>query len=319
MVGAGVIGLTSAICLTEAGLRTVVQADRRPQDTTSAVAGAVWGPHLVEDSARATRWAAATLAVLREQAADPASGVRIAAGVQAAREQAGLGDPPGWLTGLAGMRAAGPGELPPGFAGGWHYTVPLVHMPTYLGYLLARFEAAGGRLEAAAVSSLAAAGQQAGARAVVNCTGARARQLAADPAVAPVRGQAVVVANPGLTSFFIGLASDAAELVYLFPHRDVAVLGGTTVAGDWSLEPDPAAAARILRDCAAVEPRLRDPQVLAHRVGLRPARPTVRLEAEPASPGRPAVLHNSGHGGAGVTLAWGCARDVAALAAAALA
>ena len=42
-------------------------------------------------------------------------------------------------------------------------------------------------------------------------------------------------------------------------------------------------------------------------VGLRPARPAVRLEAE----GR--VVHCYGHGGAGVTLAWGCAGEVAAL------
>jgi D-amino-acid oxidase len=54
--------------------------------------------------------------------------------------------------------------------------------------------------------------------------------------------------------------------------------------------------------------------VLAHRVGLRPARPAVRLEAGPGEPGGPPVLHNYGHGGAGVTLSWGCAADIAALA-----
>jgi D-amino-acid oxidase len=56
--------------------------------------------------------------------------------------------------------------------------------------------------------------------------------------------------------------------------------------------------------------------VLAHRVGLRPARPTVRLEAEPAGPGAgPPIVHNYGHGGAGVSLSWGCAHEAAALAA----
>ena len=73
---------------------------------------------------------------------------------------------------------------------------------------------------------------------------------------------------------------------------------------------------RILRDCAAIEPRLTGARVLAHRVGLRPARPTVRLEAEPAAPGGgPPIVHNYGHGGAGVSLSWGCAREAAALAA----
>ena len=50
---------------------------------------------------------------------------------------------------------------------------------------------------------------------------------------------------------------------------------------------------------------------------LRPTRPQVRLEAEPPGTG-PLVVHNYGHGGAGVTLSWGCAREAAGLAAQAL-
>jgi D-amino-acid oxidase len=46
-------------------------------------------------------------------------------------------------------------------------------------------------------------------------------------------------------------------------------------------------------------------------VGLRPVRPSVRLEAEALGGGR-RLLHNYGHGGAGVTLSWGCALDVTA-------
>ena len=47
--------------------------------------------------------------------------------------------------------------------------------------------------------------------------------------------------------------------------------------------------------------------MVGHRVGLRPVRPSVRLEAE----GR--VIHCYGHGGAGVTLSWGCADEVTQL------
>ncbi len=47
-------------------------------------------------------------------------------------------------------------------------------------------------------------------------------------------------------------------------------------------------------------------------VGLRPGRPSVRLEEESipcagANGGVLRVVHNYGHGGAGLTLAWGCA------------
>jgi D-amino-acid oxidase len=316
VVGAGVSGLTTAICLAESGHGVEVRADRRPADTTSAVAGAVWSPHLVEAGERTARWRRATLAALRELATGPAgqaAGLRIASGVQIFRGSPG--GPPDWLAELGGYRACGPGELPPGFSSGWHFATPLAHMPTYLGYLQARLERAGGRVTAGTVTSLAGAARDAGARAVVNCSGVHARQLADDPALAPVRGQTVVAANPGLTDFIIAPADESAELTYLFPHGDTVVLGGTEGAGDWNPEPVPAVADRILRDCAAVEPRLRGATVLAHRVGLRPVRPAVRLEAEPRGDGGPLIVHNYGHGGAGFTLSWGCAREAARLAA----
>jgi D-amino-acid oxidase len=200
-------------------------------------------------------------------------------------------------------------------------------MPAYLGYLHARFEAAGGRAEAGLVRSLTGAAAGHGAQVVVNCTGSGARDLASDQGVRVFRGQVVVAENPGVTEFFIGLPDATTELVYLFPHGDILVLGGTEVADDWNPQPIPGVAERILRDCAAIDPRVAGARVLGHRVGLRPFRPQVRLEAEPpgavqaGSPGTaraghgggPAVVHNYGHGGAGVTLSWGCAREAAAL------
>ena len=49
---------------------------------------------------------------------------------------------------------------------------------------------------------------------------------------------------------------------------------------DWNLDPDPVQSETILRRCAEVEPRLAVPQVLGHRVGLRPGRPSVRLDVD---------------------------------------
>src|SRR5215469_4501384 len=231
-----------------------------------------------------------------------------------------LTSPPDGLNDLGIVAPCPPDRLPPGFTSGWHYSAPLAHMPTYLGYLLGRFETAGGRVETATVGSLPGAARESGARVVVNCAGMGARRLVPDPEVTPYRGQVVVAANPGISEFFIGPADAAADLVYLFPHGDTVVLGGTEVAGDWNTEPVPALADRILRDCTVVEPRLRGAQILDHRVGLRPYRPQIRLETEPAAqnaphgdPPHPLVVHNYGHGGAGVTMSWGCAREAAAL------
>jgi D-amino-acid oxidase len=329
VVGAGVSGLTTAVCLAEAGLKVTILAAAPPAETTSSVAGAIWGPHLVEDSARTAQWALVTLAHLREFAADPATAVRIATGVEAARGAPPAGAPPAgtpaaaqkppdWLREL-GAVACPAASLPSGFASGWRYDAPLVRMPAYLGYLHARFEAAGGRAEAGLARSLVGAAAGRGARAVVNCTGSGARGLASDQGLRVFRGQVVVAENPGVTEFFIGLPDATTELVYLFPHGDILVLGGTEVADDWNQQPVPAVAERILRDCTAVDPRVAGARVLDHRVGLRPFRPQVRLEAEPPDTARagqgtgPAVVHNYGHGGAGITLSWGCAREAAAL------
>lgn len=309
VLGSGVVGLTTAIALAEAGLRVSVRTASPPGATTSVAAGAVWGPVTCGPPERVRGWAKTGLAVLRELERDPAAGVRSRAGRELSRRPA---DPPPWIDMLDDLELCRDGELPPGFVTGWRYTAPVVAMPVYLDYLAARLERAGVKVDVNPVTSLTEVTEDAdGAPVVVNCTGAAARHLVPDPAVHPIRGQVVVVANPGIEEFYIDHSTPPPDVIYLFPHQDTVVLGGTMVDGDWDPEPRPEVAKRILADCAAVEPRVRDAPVLAHRVGLRPARPQVRLEAVPLDGGR-VLWHNYGHGGAGVTLSWGCAREVAA-------
>jgi D-amino-acid oxidase len=321
VVGAGVSGLTTGICLAEAGRRVGIRAWLAPGQTTSAVAGALWGAHMVGLDDRVGRWGSDTLARLRELV-QPATGVRLVTGREVTTEpDSGAGDrppgggPPGHRqAALDGFRRCTAGELPPGYLAGWRYTAPVVAMPVYLGYLQDRFARAGGQLETGhQFGSLGEVISSTAAPVMVNCTGTGAAGLVPDPAVVPVRGQVVVVANPGVDEFFVG---QGAELTYLFPHADTVVLGGTAERGNPSREPDPATAQRILRDCTAIEPRLRGAQIIAHKVGLRPVRPTVRLEAEELAGGR-RLVHNYGHGGAGVSLSWGCAAEAASLALAA--
>ena len=58
-------------------------------------------------------------------------------------------------------------------------------------------------------------------------------------------------------------------------------------------------------------PELDRSKIVGKAVGLRPSRNEVRLEADTS--GDRMVIHNYGHGGAGVTLSWGCADEVVAL------
>ncbi len=263
-----------------------------------------WGP-----PERVRGWAATGLDVLRELASDPATGIVSRSGRELSRRPA---EPPGWLSLTDDFELCRGPELPEGFAAGWRYRAPVVSMPVYLDYLSARLDQAGVKIDVNPLTSLAEATSDAdGPAVIVNCTGVAARALVPDPAVYPIRGQVVVIANPGIEEFFIDHSDGPLAVGYLFPHRDTVVLGGTMDSGDWDLTPRPEVAERIVARCGLIEPRVRDAPVLTHRVGLRPARPEVRLEAETLAGGR-VLWHNYGHGGAGVTLSWGCAREVAA-------
>jgi D-amino-acid oxidase len=280
-----------------------VDTDRPPATTTSAAAGAMWDPYLAEPSHLVERWSRVTLSVLTELSTDADTGIRLLEGTQESRIPC---DMPAW-GGLVGARMCPPGDLRDGFVAGWGYRAPLVDMPRYLQYLAERLTKAGGRVRHHRYDTLEEAMHQ--APVVVNCSGAGARFLAADASVEAVRGQLVVVENPGIQSFFCDDTPGAEELTYIYPHSDVVVLGGTSDRGNWELRPDEAEAREIIRRCAAVEPSIAGARVVEHRVGLRPARSRVRLTEE-RHEGR-LLLHNYGHGGAGLTLSWGCAREIA--------
>jgi D-amino-acid oxidase len=243
--------------------------------------------------------------VLGALAGEPSAGVHQSHGREVSRAATA---PPSWADLLPDLRVLAAAELPAGFSSGWSYTAPSVSMPVYLEYLIRRYQSLGGTVGYATVTSLASVD----APVVVNCTGIGARALVPDASLVPVRGQVVVAENPGISEFYIDHGTDGTpDYVYAFPHGEVVILGGTAEEGaaDWA--PRPEVSARILRDCAAAFPVLRDARVVTERVGLRPCRPEVRLEEE-ALPGGRVLWHNYGHGGAGVTLSWGCAREITA-------
>ncbi|MFF9263450.1 FAD-dependent oxidoreductase [Streptomyces longwoodensis] len=304
VVGGGVIGLTTAVVLAERGHRVRVWTREPAERTTSAVAGGLWWPYHIEPVESARAWALRSLEVYEELAARPdRTGVRLVEGVLGETDPAEV---EGWAAGrLTGLRAATAREYPRG--GGLWARLPLVDMPAHLPWLRERLAAAGGTVEVRMVGDLA----EADAPVVVNCSGLGARELAADPSVRPVRGQLVVVENPGVGTWLVSTDADG-EPTYLLPQPGRLLLGGTAEEDAWSTEPDPAVAEAIVRRCAALRPEVAGARVLEHRVGLRPARPAVRLEHGTLPDGRP-VVHHYGHGGAGVTVAWGCAEEAAGL------
>ncbi|MFK0184119.1 FAD-dependent oxidoreductase [Streptomyces rubiginosohelvolus] len=300
VVGGGVVGLTTAVTLAERGLRVRVWSRDPAGATTSAVAGALWWPYRIEPAERVGDWSLETLAVYEELAGDPdETGVRRVAGLHGGERFAELGE---WAAGLKDAV-----EVPEGL----RVTLPLLDMPVHLEWLERRLVAAGGAVERRAVTGFGEAA--AVSPVVVNCTGLGARELVPDAGVRPVRGQLVAVENPGIEEWYTEADPASAATTYFFPQPGRLVLGGTAEADDPRTEPDPDTAREIVARCARIRPEIAGARVLGHRVGLRPAREAgVRIEAETV-PGGGLLVHNYGHGGAGVTVAWGCARTAAAL------
>ncbi len=305
VVGGGVVGLTTALELAGAGHRVTVVRDRSVEDTVSRVAGGLWFPYHVEPRDQAVRWGLVALRRFTELArsADAvAAGVRLAHGVMVHRTEPDLW----WTEGLGAVLPARPESLPAGAMGGFALRLPLVDTGRLLPWLEGRCLVAGVVLTTDTVTTLGSVDGEV----VVVAAGLRSGSLVPDAALVPGRGQVVRVANPGLTEWLVDPEAPDG-LTYVLPHGDTVVCGGTDVEGDWSTEPDPAVEAAILQRCAEAVPALRGAEVVGRAVGLRPVAPAVRL-ARHTVDGRD-VVTNYGHGGAGVTLSWGCAQEVVRL------
>jgi D-amino-acid oxidase len=287
VAGAGIIGLSCAYRLAGAGHDVTVVAAAGPGESTSAVAGGVLYPPVRRPDARIVRWAAATLGVLREQAAP---GVRFRRG----RVLLAPGVPdPQWLPAMQDPVRSGD-EL--------EFTTALVDTPAYLKWLLGRVEASGVRVEHRSLTSLTGLD----ADLVVNAAGLGAGRLAGDDSMVPVGGQVVHLTDPGLREFVVDETGPG--VTYVIPHGGHVVCGGTEEPGRGDVEPNPGVTADIVRRCRELVPALASAEIVRSLVGLRPFRPAVRLERVDD------IVHCYGHGGSGITLAWGCAEDVVELA-----
>ena len=179
----------------------------------------------------------------------------------------------------------------------------------YLDYLKERLTNAGGSIQGnVRFERLEDVGRE--FELVINCSGIGAKMLAADVDLEPHRGQVVIV--PKVDNLSCAIVCDDAPLMYAIPRTNDCVFGGTNeVSDNWDV--DPTSTSRIAAECSRVL-NIDNPRVLANRVGLRPFRKSgVRLEGDRLHDGR-TVIHNYGHGGAGFTLSWGCAREVLQLA-----
>jgi D-amino-acid oxidase len=347
LIGAGVSGLTTALALRRAGFGVTIVAEQFAPHVTSVVAGALWEwPPAVcgtlDDSealARSKRWAASSYQHFEELARDPATGVWMRRAcfyfdhpltpgspdrqkmdeartlVRELTHDASLIEENG-ISPAAGMRDA------------YRYLAPMVDTDTYLAWLLDECIRLGVAVVKASVSGPLHEGallRTFHASLLVNCAGLGARALTGDDVI-PLRGALIRVRNDGVAMPRIEAAhvvghpdgSAGQEIIFIVPRgRDQLVLGGLAEPDRWeldlALDTHPPVRAMLDR-CIAFMPALAHAEIDAAepvRTGLRPfRRRNVRVDHQPGT----RTLHNYGHGGAGVTLSWGCAEEVVRLA-----
>jgi D-amino-acid oxidase len=289
VIGGGIIGLTAAIRLTQAGADVQVWSPVGPERTVSSVAAAVWYPTHTDFDPRVQAWCRASYDEFTRQARTGVPGLLLR---PTRNLEAAASDEMPWWAPPDARILPGTGR----YRREIRFTAPLAEPAAYLPWLASQVP-----VRRRAVDRLSDA--LAEAPVVVNATGLAAGGLAGDDAVYPARGQIVLVRNPGLDT------SVRAEGAYVHPRTADVVLGGTFEVGATGLDPDPATRDAIVARCTALVPDVAGAPIVGEKVGLRPCRrggPRVDRDG--------AVVHAYGHGGAGMTLSWGTADEVTRLA-----
>jgi glycine/D-amino acid oxidase-like deaminating enzyme len=256
VVGCGVIGLSTARVLQDAGFEVTIYARELAPDTTSNRSGAQWSPTSVFDPARI----------------DDAFRARFvqAARLSYQRYQTLLGDDYGvrwienyechdqpWSEPLSSPAARlipdlypevetfGPGEHPFPTRYATRMLTMLIEPNRYLRALERDVLERGSRI---VVRSFASPADVAALEEplVMNCTGLGAKELTGDTQLEPVRGQLSLLA-PQPAVDYVTLHGGR----YMFPRTDGIVLGGTFQHGNADLAIDPAQVTQIVGDHAA--------------------------------------------------------------------
>lgn len=243
VVGAGVMGLTTARLVQEAGFPITIYTAALPAQTTSFVAGGQISPfgHYREDAV-SPEWRAQFAAAMdyswrRFQAlAGAAYGVRWLATYEETRRKT----PNALEASMPDWRALSPVEHPFPLDDVVRYRTMYVEVPRFLARLTADFLTQQGKINVRRFGALSdLAGLPEGL--IFNCTGFGARDLVGDAELIPVRGQlAVLQPQPELNYAFAGSAG------YMFPRPDGVLLGGTFERGEADATPQPEAIASII-------------------------------------------------------------------------
>uniref|UniRef100_A0A336MZ36 CSON010064 protein n=1 Tax=Culicoides sonorensis TaxID=179676 RepID=A0A336MZ36_CULSO len=326
VIGAGVNGLSSAVKIAENFYNqaqvTVISDEISPNTTGDGSAG-LWGPFLLSDTPdeKIVQWSKETHDFFKElwiHGLSKEAGVTLIPCLRLTTEP-NIKEPC-WKNVVFGYSALTEQELnrirmehERNYSGGAQFVTFTAEPTQLLPYLYKRFEQAGGRFIRRKVFKLDELTKE-NYDLIINCTGLGSKYLVNDSNVKPIRGQVARVSAPWQ---FQAILDDSDDGNYVIPNQNSCIVGGTHQTDDFNVMPCPKDREFIFVGCAKMVKSIKNAPVLREWVGLRPGRTTVRIEFEDyetENGEKIAVIQNYGHGGAGVTLCWGCATDVVKLA-----
>ncbi|KIJ14603.1 D-aspartate oxidase [Paxillus involutus ATCC 200175] len=342
VIGAGVVGLSTAIKIQErGGYRVTIVAETFPTDPRTIRYTSHWaGAHHVSQAFGDVRQKAMdkeTFEVMWRDSEPKENGA--AAGYFFRHNQTEFRadgvDPSPWLDYMPEFRAVSEDDLIANSTAGWTFTTFTINTPVYLNWLLARFLAGGGttkRVQLQHISQVFDSTQNPAA--IVACPGIGARFLGGieDKNIYPIRGQTILLRAPWV-KYGRSLSGADGSYAYFMPRCTGDVLmGGIIGTNDWNPVPSAEDREIVLTRALALSADLAPPSIRATReptiedlrpliidegCGLRPGRKGgIRLEVEWIDSGtgegqeqrkRIPVVYNYGHSGMGFQSSWGSA------------
>lgn len=328
VIGAGVVGLSTAVRLSQMGFRVQIIAGHLPNETASIVAAAYWAPHWVGEYPK--HWATETLTYLQSIAGPQNPAVKIVAFEEWLTDATKAEllteiDEAYWWRNLPGIDfRIEPMRSAPDCQHCVHFRSVVVRMPDYLQQLQDHLhDEFGITVEQRWIETPHELLEESDV--VVNCTGWAAKSFVTDdPQTREMRLLAGYVVRVPRRDRDVAVSLHRGRYrdrpLYLVPRsgsEQDMICGGTAIEIDETPDPRVPFTTSLDSECQAVWDRcLQFDNSLAgsafqeNLVALRPMRQSVRVEQDSRYP---QLFHNYGHGGAGLTLSWGTAGHIANL------